>query len=264
MRTGLHRSPFHGYSAEFSQYRHYRPGDDLKYVDWKLLARTDRLYTRQYRETTDLVAQVIVDASGSMGFTGGAAPSKLAVAAMAAGALALLLSRQGDAVGLEAHGTAAAIPPRTGPMHLRRILAALARLHAGGRGDAAGAVRRAADSLGRPGLLLVLGDFYDEEARLLGELRRARRIGHDVAVLQILSDAELAFPFRGDAEFVDLETGARVHAHASDVGAGYRDGVSAFVERLRGGLHRDGIDHALIVTSAPLDEALRSLLLRRR
>src|SRR5215475_1367994 len=119
LRSGPHRSPFHGYSAEFSQYRHYRPGDDLKYIDWKLLARTDRLYTKQFRETTDLAATIVIDASGSMGFAGNAdhagssssgvregapaataAVSKLQYASMAAAALAYIISTQGDDVGL--------------------------------------------------------------------------------------------------------------------------------------------------------------------
>src|SRR5262249_444392 len=100
LRSGPHRSPFHGYSAEFSQYRHYRPGDDLKYVDWKLLARTDRLSTKQFRETTDLAATIVIDCSGSMAFSGGAPVSKLLYTSMAAAALGYLISTQGDGIGL--------------------------------------------------------------------------------------------------------------------------------------------------------------------
>ncbi|HEY8549629.1 MAG TPA: DUF58 domain-containing protein, partial [Vicinamibacterales bacterium] len=172
MRAGLHRSPFHGYSAEFSQYRHYRPGDDLRYVDWKLLARTDRLYTRQYRETTDLAAMLIVDASASMGFEAGGV-SKLATAGVAAAALAWLLARQGDAVGLMAvPSSSAPIPPRAGQPHLRQVLAALARLRAGDRSDMPAAIRRAADALPRRGLLLLFGDWYDDEEAMIAELHR--------------------------------------------------------------------------------------------
>src|SRR5690349_25066180 len=101
--AGLHRSPFYGYSAEFSQYRHYRPGDDLKYVDWKLLARTDRIYTKQYRETTNMAAQLAVDASGSMSFRGAAGVSKFDYAKLLAAALAYLVAGQGDAIGMVAY-----------------------------------------------------------------------------------------------------------------------------------------------------------------
>src|SRR6266513_3063136 len=125
LMSGLHRSPFPGYSAEFSQYRHYRPGDDLKYVDWKLVARTDRVYTKQFRETTNMAASLVVDASASMAFPAGV--SKFRYAVIVAAALAHLVSRQGDAVGLVAGADAKEIvlPPRAGRHHLRRVLAAL-------------------------------------------------------------------------------------------------------------------------------------------
>jgi uncharacterized protein (DUF58 family) len=115
--SGLHRSPFHGYSAEFSQYRHYRPGDDLKYIDWKLFARTDRLYTKQYRETTNMVAQLAIDASASMSYRGRAGVAKIEYARLLAAALAYLISTQGDAVGIVAYDESVRqyIPSRSGP-----------------------------------------------------------------------------------------------------------------------------------------------------
>ena len=132
--SGLHRSPFHGYSAEFSQYRHYRAGDDLKYIDWKLFARTDRLYTKQYRETTDMVAEIAVDASASMGFRGRTGVTKIEYARLLAAALAHLISRQGDAVGLVVYDDALRhyLPSRAGPSHLRRLLVELTKLDASG------------------------------------------------------------------------------------------------------------------------------------
>ena len=150
--SGLHRSPFHGYSAEFSQYRHYRPGDDLKYVDWKLFARTDRLYTKQYRETTNMPAQVAVDASASMAYQGTGPVSKLAYARLLAAAVSHLLSGQGDAVGLVTFADALRdyIPSRSGRLHLRRILVALTKLDASGTTSGANALRRADRSAEAP------------------------------------------------------------------------------------------------------------------
>jgi uncharacterized protein (DUF58 family) len=271
MRAGPHRSPFHGYSAEFSQYRHYRPGDDLKYVDWKLLARTDRLYTRQFRETTDLAAHIVLDASASMGLGDGtpgepmAGPTKLAAASMAAAALAYLLTRQGDAVGLQTFSNERLVflPPRTGSTHARAVLAALARVQPGGAAPPDKAVRRATDTLRRRGLLLVFSDFYDREEETLAELGRARAMGHDVAVFQVVTRTELEFPFSGDAEFRDVESGATLAANAGAVRSAYRDAFAAFLERWRVRVRSQGIDYALIVTDAPLDEALRAFLLRR-
>jgi uncharacterized protein (DUF58 family) len=265
LRTGLQRSPFHGYSAEFSQYRHYRPGDDLRYVDWKLLARTDRLYTRQYRETTDLAATCLVDCSASMGFADEPGPSKLGVASIAAGALAHVVARQGDAIGLRATPfTGVPLPPRAGSLHLRRVLAELARLEAGGRGDLPAALRRTADALPRKGLLLVFSDLYDDEEATMRELQRARHIGHDVAVFHVLTSAELTFPYKTEAEFRDVESGDRLSAHGGDVRAAYREGFAAFLEGWRTRLHADAIDYTRLVTSAALDDPLRGFLLRRR
>ncbi len=183
--SGLHRSPFHGYSAEFSQYRHYRPGDDLKYVDWKLVARTDRVYTKQFRETTNMAAAIVLDTSASMAFpperrSGGGAEatgrlSKFRYGVIVAAALAHLISGQGDAVGLL--GGDGFIPPRAGRQPLRRLLAALAALDARGTWDGPAMVRRSAERLNRRSLLIVLSDFYDDEEPTIGELRRAARMG---------------------------------------------------------------------------------------
>jgi uncharacterized protein (DUF58 family) len=270
LRTGPHRSPFHGYSAEFSQYRHYRPGDDLKHVDWKLLARTDRLYTRQFRETTDLTAQLVIDASASMGFAdrtgtkGARPPTKLAVASMAAAALAYLLSKQGDAVGVQVFpGGQPFLSPRAGSLHLRAVLSALARVEAQGAVRPDEAVRRAAAALPRRGLLLVWSDFYDREHETLTELARARAMGHDVAVFHVVTRTELEFPFQGDTEFRDAESEDTLDTNGAAVRAEYRDAFAAFLERWRGRLRGEGIDYALLMTDAPLDEALRRFLLRR-
>jgi len=131
--SGLHRSPFQGYSAEFSQYRHYRPGDDLKYVDWKLFARTDRLYTKQFRETTNLVGQIAFDVSASMDYASDGGITKFAYARMVAAALANLISRQGDSIGLVTYADELRqyLPSRGGQAHLRGVLLALTRAEDG-------------------------------------------------------------------------------------------------------------------------------------
>jgi uncharacterized protein (DUF58 family) len=286
LRSSPHRSPFHGYSAEFSQYRHYRPGDDLKYIDWKLLARTDRLYTKQFRETTDLAATIVIDTSGSMSFASEAdeqhasSVSKLQYATMAAAALAYVISTQGDAVGLlatqegqdktsatlatESAGRAITyVAPRSGTSHLRGVIAAMTRLTASGAAAPDAAVRRATDLLRRRGLLLVFSDFYDRESETLAELRRAARMGHDVMVFQVVTRAELEFPFRDDVDFRDLESSRSVLTNARDIRTAYKDAFAAFVERWRTQTRAEGLDYTLLVTDTPLDEALRGVLLRR-
>jgi uncharacterized protein (DUF58 family) len=264
LRTGQHRSPFHGYSAEFSQHRPYRVGDDLKYLDWKLLARTDRLYSRQFHETTNLSAIIVLDASASMGFPEGRL-SKFRYAAITAAALAYLIVDQGDAVGLMtmADNALRFLPARSGRAHLRSLLSQIERLTPAGIWQPARVIPRAAELLKRRGLVLVISDFYDEEDATRRELRRARTRGHDVALLQVMSREEIAFPFKGDLEFEDLESGAKRVVTADAVAHDYRASVGEFLTRCRDRARREGLDYALLPTSDPPERALRSYLLRR-
>jgi uncharacterized protein (DUF58 family) len=262
--SGLHASPFHGYSAEFSEYRHYRAGDDLKYVDWKLFARTDRFYTRQYRETSNLGVQIVVDASRSMGFGGRAGVTKLQYARLLAAALAHLTAGQGDAIGLVVYDVAIRdyVPGRVGRLHLRTLLTKLSRMEASGGTSTATALRRGFDLLNRRGLLILISDLYEEDEAVERELRRAARSGHDVAVFHVLTREELEFPFTRDVELQDLESGGTALAGPGSAGS-YRRDVAEFVERWRARCARDRIDYTRIMTDAPLDAALRSYLLRR-
>jgi len=260
--SGLHRSPFHGYSAEFSQYRHYRPGDDLKYVDWKLVARTDRVYTKQFRETTNTASAVVIDTSGSMDFPGAPSVTKFRYAVIAAAALAHLISGQGDAVGLLAGERYLA--PRTGRQHLRGLLASLSSLTAGGAWSAADHIRRMSERVSRRELLLILSDFYDDEERTLAELRRAARMGHEVVLFQILSREEIDLPYRRDLEFADQETGRRLAINAGLARRDYTDEMAAFLERWRSRAGAEGFQYSLIITETPPERALRQFLLARK
>ncbi len=263
--SGLHRSPFHGYSAEFSQYRHYRAGDDLKYIDWKLFARTDRLYTKQYRETTNMVGQVVIDASASMAYQGRSGIAKVEYARLLGAALAYLISTQGDAIGLVvyADGLRQYIPSRTGPSHLRGVLLALSKLEASGGTASAAPLARAIDLLRRRGLLAVISDLYDEDEGIERELKRAVRIGHDVAVFHVLSRDEIDFPFSGDVALEDLETGRTVVSNGRTSGTAYRAGVADFLERWRSRCAQHGIEYTRVLTDVPPSEALRGYLSRR-
>jgi uncharacterized protein (DUF58 family) len=262
--SGLHRSPFHGYSAEFTQYRHYRPGDDFKYVDWKLFARTDRVYTKQFRETTNLAAQVVIDASASMGFDGGSGVSKLAYAKLIAASLMHLIAGQGDAVGLVVYDDRLRqyLPSRGGQSHLRASLVALSKVHASGSTSTANGLRRAVDLLSRRGLVIVISDLYDEGEEVDAELRKAAHIGHDVALFHVLTPAELTFPFDRDVELEDLESGKTLLAGAG-AAASYRHEVADFLERWRTRSARYGIDYTRVTTDMPLDTVLRRYLVRR-
>ena len=267
LRQGLHRSPFHGFSAEFSQYRRYRPGDDLKYVDWKAFARTDRIYTRQFRETTNLSALFVVDISRSMDFPSagtGSGRSKFELARSIAAILGTLVLDQGDAAGVLALDERANfVPPRSGHHHLRVFLAELASLAPRGSSSIAEALRRAATILKRRGLVIVASDLYDDEAAV-GQLRRLARMGHDVIVVHTLSREELTLDVGGAAEFVDLESGRRLMVQPSAARDAYVDRVTVWLTAIEQQLRRDGIDYLRLMTDEPLEPTLRRFLVTRR
>jgi len=272
LRQGLHRSPFHGYSAEFSQYRHYRAGDDLRYVDWKAFGRSDRLYSRQFRETTNLGALIVIDVSRSMNFPtaprSDVGPSKFALARAAAAVLTTLVIDQGDAAGLLAvRGPEGVdtdyLPLHSSRHHLHRCLAALARWQPMGGEGVASALRRAAVLMRRRGIVIVLSDFYEEESAWR-EMRRLSRIGHEVIGMQVIAREEETLPAGAAIEFEDLESGARVVADGSALRAEYSRRFQAFVDRTRRTLEREGSDYVLLSTGTALETALRRYLVGRR
>ena len=264
IRAGGHRSPLHGYSAEFQQHRPYRAGDDLKHLDWKLLARTDRLYSRQFRETTSLGAMIVLDTSGSMAFPAQGV-SKFRYATIVAAALAYLISTQGDAVGLMAMegGALSWLPARGGRPHLRALLARLDNLEPTSTWEGERVVARGAELLRRRGLVLVVSDFYDDEEATRRVLRRVASNGHDVTVLQVISGEETSFPYHGNIAFQDLESGERRLVDAETLQPTYRAAVQSFLERFRKHALQDGFDYALLSTDDPPAPALREFLLRR-
>jgi uncharacterized protein (DUF58 family) len=264
MRAGGHRSPYHGFSAEFSQHRPYRPGDDIKHLDWKLLARTDRLYTRQFHESTNLSVMLLVDTSASMAFPE-EGTTKFRTALVLAAALAHLVSRQGDSVGLTTseEGMLVHLPARGGRPHLRTLIAHLDRLQPAGRWDPAAMIERGAGLLRRRGVLVVLSDLYDDEEETRTALRRAARRGHDVAILQVFSEEERTLSWTGEFLVEDAESGERRLVDADSARTAYLEGVGAFLARCREGARRDGIDYGLALTDEPPSEALRAFLLGR-
>ena len=278
LRQGLHRSPFHGYSAEFSQYRHYRPGDDLKYVDWKLFARTDRIYTRQFRETTNLSALFVLDVSRSMEYPDRTQASgignqetgirnqgtKFALARMVAAVLGTLVLDQGDAAGLLAVDERAHfVPARSGHHHLRVFLAELASITPAGSTSIAEALRRAATIVKRRGLVVIISDLYDDEAAM-GQIRRLSRMGHDVIVMHTLSRDELTLDVGGAAEFVDLESDRRLMVEPGAARESYVAAVTRWLTELEQQLRRDGVDYVRLIADEPIEPALRRFLVGRR
>ena len=264
LKAGGHRSPFHGPGTEFQQHRPYRAGDDLRHLDWKLYARSNRLYTRQFREVTDLSVQIVLDPSSSMRFPPSGF-SKLHYARIIAASLAYLVSTQGSAVGLVTADTKgfSYLPVRSGALHRNAFIARLDDLDVVSEWSPIETIRRATELMKRRGVIVMISDFYDDELAILRELRAVAHRGHDVIMIQVLSNAEVSFDFKRDVEVEDLETLERRSIDATAVRAGYQNAMNSFLDRCRNGAGESGIDYALMLTGTPPERALHDLLLRR-
>ncbi len=262
--TGLHRSPFKGFSVEFAEYRQYLPGDDLSTLDWKVYARSDRHFVKKFEEETNLQCRLLVDVSGSMAYAASGV-SKLEYACTLAASLAFLMQRQRDAVGLAAFDRriVSLVPPGSRPGHLRSILTALERLAPGAETDLAAPLHLIADSLTRRGLIIVISDLLDRPEGVIDALKHFRYRGSDVIVFHVLDRDELTFPFAEPARFQDPETGVEVVADPRLVRRQYLDTLEGMLTTYKRELGVAGIDYCLLDTSQPLDLALLAYLSNR-
>ncbi len=263
--SGLHRSPFHGFSVEFLQHRPYVRGDDLRHLDWKVLARTDRHFVRQYEDETNLRATILLDASGSMAYASRSV-SKLDYSVRLAAALAYLLIEQQDSVGLLAFDREPRklLPARSGRRQLRLLLDELERVSPGGETSLAGVLHALVPRIPRRGLILVLTDALDDVTELLNALAHVRSAHHEVILLHVLDRREVDFDFDRWTSFESLETlGRRILVDPAQVRRTYRERFERFREELRQGCSRHHVDLASIVTDRPYDEALASFLTSR-
>lgn len=262
---GLHRSPAHGFSVEFSEYRQYVPGDDPRFVDWRVYARTDRHFIKKFEDETNLRAHLLVDQSRSMGFGSGAV-RKADYAAVLAGTLAHFLAGQRDAVGLTTfhEGVVEHVPARHRPGHLRRLFPLLERGCAGKGTDLRGMLERAPALLRKRGLILVLSDFLVPLAELEPGLRGLRACGHELVLLQIVDPMEETLAFEGTAAFRDLETGEERQVNAPAAREAYRKRFGEHRTALEGMAKHLGIGWVTMNTERPVELALWEFVLGRK
>lgn len=262
--AGLHRSPFKGFSVEFSEYRPYLPGDDPSTIDWKLYARSDRHYVKKFEEETNLECHILLDVSASMGYASHTV-SKLRFGVCLAAALAYLMHRQRDAVGLTLFDDRVvdAVPVGSRGGQLRALLASLGRAVPGTRSDVQLPLHQLAARLSRRGLVVLISDLLDEPAGIIEGLKHLRFQGSEVLVLRTLDPAELTFPFEHAARFADLETADEVLVVPAEVRAHYLERMHSMNERYRRELRLAGVDYHQVDTAAPLDTALMAYLSTR-
>ena len=262
--SGLHRSPFKGFSVEFAEHRQYLPGDDLSTIDWKVYARSDRYYVKKFQEETNVDCHLLLDVSASMGY-GSHGVTKLRYGSMLAASLAYLMNRQRDRVGLMTfdEGIVTMLPASARPSHLRSMLVTLERVALGRRTDVAQPLHLLADGIGKRGIVVLLSDLLDEPERVIDGLRHFRFRGSEVIVFHLLDPAELTFPFERSARFRDIELGDELVAVPSAVRARYLEALEEAIARYRLELGAAGIDYRLMETSTPLEFALMSYLSTR-
>jgi uncharacterized protein (DUF58 family) len=262
--TGLHASPFHGFSNEFAEHRKYVAGDALRDLDWRAYARTDRYYIKRYKEETNLRCRLLLDTSASMRFASGET-SKLQYACRLAACLAYLCHRQRDAVGLCLCGARGArdLAPSAKAAHLVELMRQLESVEAGGVARLENALEEVAERMHRRGLVVVLSDLLDNEDTLLRSIRHLRHRLHEVVLFHILDPAEEELPYRRIHEFVDLETGEELRVDPQGIREAYRAEIEAFRRRFRGLCHDRGIDYAAVTTSEGYEETLFRFLARR-
>jgi len=262
--AGMHRSPYFGQSVEFLQHRPYAAGDDLRYVDWKVWAKQDRLFVKQFQEDTNLRLTLLVDVSASMRY-GSGAMSKYEYAATIAVSLAYLVLRQQDAVGCLAFDEAArmTVPQRTKRNHLDSIIQALDVSEPANKTDLYQVIRNAAETFPRRGMMVLVSDLLVERDGLFRGLKLLRSRGHDAIVFHVLDDDEIDFPFNGPTRFEGLEVPLHLKCNPRALREGYLAALAAYLDEVRLGCGHHRVDYALLRTSQPLGGALATYLNHR-
>jgi uncharacterized protein (DUF58 family) len=266
--TGVHRSPYKGFSVEFAEHRQYEPGDEIRHIDWRAFGKTDKYFVKEYEEETNLKAYLLVDASGSMAFRGSKkALSKFEYAQHVAASLAYLMLHQMDAVGLITLDTKVRnlIPPKASPKHLLRVLTTLEDTQPGGETAMAPLWHElAGHHLRRRGMVIILSDFFDQLQPLVRALRHLRHRNHEVVLLQVLAPEELEFPYKRLTQFRSLEVGdQKVLVDARRLREDYLRNFEQFRRELKVQAGKLQVDYHVMRTDEPVDRALGVYLSRR-
>jgi uncharacterized protein (DUF58 family) len=290
--SGMHKSPYHGFSVEFAEHRQYMPGDDIKHLDWKVLGRTDRYYIKQYEEETNLKSYLIVDASKSMSFksadTGLNALSsfkklfkskeniqaqgktsnisKLEYATYLAASLSMLMFFQKDSAGLVIYDEEiqSIIPPKATSQNLKLILTRLADIQSSGKTNTALALNKVAERIKRRGLVMIFSDLFDDQDAVINSLKHFRYNRNEVILFQILDPMELSFAIDSPTVFKDLETNKEMLSQPLSLVNSYKEAVQEFLDRYKSACRSNNIDYVLLSTETPFDISLMEYLNKRK
>ena len=264
--SGLHASPFHGFSVEFSEHRKYTAGDNIADIDWNVYAKTDRFYIKKFQAETNLTGYLVMDLSASMGYTYRQDLTKFEYGISLAAALGYLMIHQQDPVGLIAFDQQVrqSLPPRSKRSQLGNILSLLAKLAPSGETNVGKSLHQVATMIKHRSLVMLFSDLLGDSESTLKAIHRLRHSGHDVIIFHILDEAEALFPFEGMLELEDNETNERLTVDAEGIKADYLEEVAAFQGHYRKECLSARVDYVPLHTGMPFDKALMSYLLSRQ
>jgi uncharacterized protein (DUF58 family) len=264
--SGLHRSPHHGFSVEFSEHREYTPGDDVRHLDWVAYGRSDRYYIKQYEQETNLRAYILLDVSGSMGYRYGGDMTKFVYGCFLSACLAYLMCRQQDVVGMIAFDKKVRfhLTPGSTPAHLDRLFTNLENLSPGKDTAIASVFHEMANTIAKRGLVIVLSDLYDDQSEVMKALQHFVYKRHQIMVFHLMDPAELDFPFKKIQSFVDMETDEKLQIDPRYVRETYIEEINAFTDRYRKECSDRNIEYALTRTDTPYDRMLLTYLSKRK
>lgn len=263
--TGLHSSPYHGFSVEFAEHRPYNLGDTIRHIDWRVFARTDKYYIKEFEEETNLKGYIMLDISNSMRYTSGGI-TKLEYAKTLAAALSYLMIKQRDAAGLAAFDDQLRqyILPKSKISHLQSLLITLENLQPSFTTNISIALQQMAEKIQRRGLIILISDLFDEPGKILQALKHFRYRKHEVIVFHILDPKEISLDFKQDIEFIDLETNEKIVTQPFHIRKAYTQLLKDQIEFYRLQCQQDFIDYQLFTTDTPYDKTLLYYLEKRR
>lgn len=264
-KVGLHRSPYHGFSVEFSQHRPYMQGDSIRNIDWKVYGRRDKFFIKQYEEETNLIAHVILDSSASMNFKYKAHFTKLEYAKTLAAALSYLMINQQDSVGLSLYSEKLKyyLPPKASKVYLHKIISAIQNAEGSDKTETAASFNALAEKIKKRGLVIVISDLLDDPESIMSALKHLHFKKNEVIVFQILDTSELEFDFKKDSQFIDLETGEKLTTQPYQIQKAYMEAFRNFLTGIKKECLDFGIEYNLITTDTPFDKALFSYFKKR-
>lgn len=263
--VGLHKSPYHGFSVEFSQHRPYMQGDNLRSVDWRVFGKTEKYFIKQYEEETNLRSYIVLDSSKSMSYSSDKNISKLNYASTLVAALSYLMIKQQDAVSLTIYSDKVStyLPPKASNSYLQQILKELSLVEASSKTNTADALNKVAEKIKRRGLVIIISDFFDDVEKTIKALKHFAHQKNEVIIFQILDPMERSFGFGKDAIFKDLETEEELTTQPYQIQKAYQQAMSEFTDRIKHECLNSNFDYNLLDTSTPFDKALFSYIQKR-